>query len=217
LATSSEVRVIEPLEVRYSRLCAEPSDINEHLPLLRALAERCKHVTEIGMRGGVSTTALLAAKPETMISWDINPLAVISQTASDLWCLSKDHTAFQPRVGDSLKVEIEETDLLFIDSFHSGKQLQQELRKHGEKARRFIALHDVELYGEVGEDGSVPGLVPVIRRWRRLEVYPLFRPALWLTNDNGMIVLQREKDAEQNGPFEWSGGTRWVGPGGRSK
>ena len=44
----------------YAALCARPSDINEHLPTLRAYAERVDSVVEMGVRGVVSTWALLA-------------------------------------------------------------------------------------------------------------------------------------------------------------
>ncbi|MHB8734631.1 MAG: class I SAM-dependent methyltransferase [Terriglobales bacterium] len=196
------------LDADFQRLCAEPSDINEHMPLLRALAARCEHVTEFGVRYGLSTVAFLAAQPKTLISWDINIAAILSPNVASLGN-SRGRTDFQPRVGDSLKVEIEETDLLFIDSLHTGRQLQGELRKHGRKARKFIVLHDTESFGEVGEDGSVPGLVYVIRTWRRNECLPLFRPVLRLVNNNGVAVLQRESDVEKNGAFEWAGGVRY--------
>lgn len=198
------------LSEHYEKLCATPSDINEHLPLLKALAERCEHVTEFGVRSAKSTAALLMAKPKTLISWDIDPLAIVSQTIADLWFASRGVTDFQPRVGDSTKVEIEETDLLFIDSLHTGKQLQTELRKHGMKARKFIVLHDTETFGEIGEDGKGPGLVPVIRRWRCTEVFPAWRPVLRLVNNNGLSVLQREKNVGKDGAFDWQGhGTRY--------
>ena len=56
------------LEIKYNELCVTPSDINEHLPTLKVYAEQCEHVTEMGVRGIVSTYALLMGKPKTMIS-----------------------------------------------------------------------------------------------------------------------------------------------------
>ena len=38
-----------------------PSDINEHIEVLKNLADSVKHVTEMGTRTGVSTRAFLAA------------------------------------------------------------------------------------------------------------------------------------------------------------
>ncbi len=49
------------LYVHYAEACGKSSDIHEHLPLLRQLAARCAHVTEMGVRyADGSTIALLA-------------------------------------------------------------------------------------------------------------------------------------------------------------
>ena len=46
------------METIYKRLCEEPSDINEHLPILRQYASHCARVCELGVRGCVSAVAL---------------------------------------------------------------------------------------------------------------------------------------------------------------
>ena len=38
-----------------------PSDINEHIEILKSLADEVNHVTEMGTRTGVSTRAFLAS------------------------------------------------------------------------------------------------------------------------------------------------------------
>lgn len=172
---------------RFEQLCKLPSDINEHLPLLRDLAARCGHVTEFGMRGAVSTTALLEGKPKKLVSWDINPRAVVSQTVLDL--LVETETCFQPRVGDTLEIEIEPTDLLFIDSLHTGAQLKAELERHGAKARKWIAFHDTETFGLVGEDGKAPGLRAAIR-WFQQNQFPIWSLKHDWSNNNGLVVIE---------------------------
>ena len=47
------------------------SDICEHLPTLRNYASRSKHITEMGVRGVVSTWAFLAGKPNVLRSYDM--------------------------------------------------------------------------------------------------------------------------------------------------
>ncbi len=59
------------LETKYRHLCETPSDINDALPVLRQFASKVKHVTEFGIRTAVSTTALLAAQPDRLISYDV--------------------------------------------------------------------------------------------------------------------------------------------------
>ena len=59
------------LEDIYLFLCDTPSDINEHLPVLKELASQSDSVVEMGVRWVVSTFALLAGKPKSLTSMDI--------------------------------------------------------------------------------------------------------------------------------------------------
>lgn len=179
----------------YEKACTTQSDINEHLPLLCSLALECKHITEFGMRGGMSTVALLAGQPETLVSWDINPWAVISQRTADLMAV-KGKTDFQPRVGNTLEIQpIEPTDMLFIDTLHTARQLKAELERHADPAqgrvRKYLVFHDTETFGMKGEDGSEPGLRAAIRWFQREHAFPLWNLIEDRKNNNGLAVLER--------------------------
>lgn len=205
---------ISSIEDYYEAACGTPSDIQEHLPLLRRLAEECAkhgktatreptggHVTELGLRTATgSTLAFLAAKPKQLISWDINPRSVVQQTCLDLIQLGQQHahpTYWQPRTGNTLDITIEETDMIFFDTLHTAKQLLKELMRHGPKARKYLAFHDTETFGMRGEDGTEPGLLAAINRFQK-EYFPLWRCIERRTNNNGLIVLQRESDYEKH-------------------
>ncbi len=177
------------LEARYQAARDTPSDIHAHLPLLRELAGECAHVTEFGLRrGDGSTVALLAGQPDEFISWDINPAAVVSQAVADLLgCAGR--TRFQPRVGNTLRVVIEPTDLLFIDTVHTAPQLKAELLRHGTSTRKYLAFHDTETYGVTGEDGSTPGLRAAIRWFQREHSFPRWRLLHDRRENNGLVVL----------------------------
>ncbi len=184
------------LQLLFDACVGQSSDINEHLPFLRELASKCEHVTEMGMRGARgSTVAFLAAQPQEFISWDLNPYAIVSQAVADLVPLAG-RTQFQPRVGDSLKINIEETDLLFIDTLHTARQLRDELLRHGmnnerqSKVRKYLVFHDTVTFGEKGEDGSLPGLRASLRWFRREQAFPLWKPVYDAENNNGLFVLQ---------------------------
>jgi hypothetical protein len=185
----------------YEAAVSTPSDINEHLPLLCDLASRCDHVTEFGMRGGVSTVALLAGQPKTLISWDVNPAAVISQRCADLM-VRAGKTSFQPRVGDTRAIIIEPTDLLFIDTLHTAEQLKAELIRHADpienRVRKYLVFHDTKTFGMQGEDGSTPGLRAAIRWFQRCHAFPLWQLAVDRENCNGLVVLRRI-DVEDEG------------------
>ena len=197
----------DALEAVYAQAVARPSDIHEHLPLLRALAEKCEHVTELGLRwANGSTVAFLAAQPRALVSWDLDPRAVVSGRVQALLGMAG-RTRFQPRVGDTLEVEVEETDLLFFDTYHTGKHLYAELMRHGDKARKYLVFHDTITFGIVGEDGVEPGLRAAIKRFRR-ERWPLWRVLEDRENCNGLVVLQRETDWErENGQV-----SGWIQP-----
>lgn len=178
------------IQETYIRLCSIPSDINEHLPTLRKYAEQCEHVTEMGVRSIVSTWALLAANPKKMISYDIvhpNKLgANIEVVYSSAAIENIDFTFHETNV---LEVEIEPTDMLFIDTVHNYEQLKQELKLHSSKVKKYIVLHDTVTFGSHDETASGAGLLPAMYEF-------LLNNNNWIIkeqflNNNGLTILQR--------------------------
>jgi len=182
----------ELLEQHYQAACDRPSDINEHLPLLREYASKCEHVTEMGMRGADgSTIALLAAQPKTFIAWDLNPFSVVSQPVANLISMTHgSRTSFEPRTGNTLEINIEKTEMLFIDTLHTAKQLYAELQRHGGNVSKYIAFHDTATFGRTGEDGKAPGLLSAIRQWQMEDAFPLWKLVQDKQNNNGLLILQ---------------------------
>ena len=62
------------LEHKLNQLYQTPSDINEHIPTLIKYGQECNHITEMGVRGIISTWAFLGSAPKKMISYDIKIL-----------------------------------------------------------------------------------------------------------------------------------------------
>ncbi len=173
---------------QYEAARDRPSDINEHLPRLWALAEECRHVTEMGTRTGVSTRAFMYAEPATLMCYDIQHFPTVEEVLMPI----RGSTDLRFITADTLKIEIEETDLLFIDTLHTYAQLKKELELHGNKVRKYLVFHDTETFGEVGEDGRAPGLNAAIYeffdknpRWVSIEKH---------RNNNGLTIL-RSKEA----------------------
>jgi len=169
------------LEELYQERCEQTTDINEHLPLLRSLAAQVDHVTEFGVREGNSTIAFAVARPQMLISYDINPIPFLLEALLA-------HTGFRFIRANVLNVQIEPTDLLFIDTYHSCEQLRFELARHADKVRRFIVLHDTEAFGETGEDGNKPGLAGAVKEFVEQGVWQIHSE---LKNNNGLTVLAR--------------------------
>lgn len=164
------------IEHRYRELCAEVSDINEHLPILREYADRCNHVTELGVRGCVSLFAFLSSKASKVVAVDIG----------NVW--TPDVEKLQFICADDLTIELEETDLLFIDTLHNYNHCIQELRLHGNKVRKYIAFHDTGIFGKDGDDGG-KGLNFAIREY--FDGNPAWRKAYETEKNNGLTIYER--------------------------
>ncbi len=173
------------IKEKYENECKRYSDINEHLPTLKNYSDDCDHITEMGVRDIVSTWAFLMGNPKKLISYDINQIneSIIRDS------LIGTNIEFNFILGDTTKIEIEETDLLFIDTLHNYEQLKIELKLHGNKSKKYIIFHDTTLFGERNETNQGIGLNPAINEfiqenshWVKHEVY---------TNCCGLTILKR--------------------------
>lgn len=170
----------------YEQLCKTPSDINEHLPTLKALTEECETVTEMGVRYCVSTFAFLEGKPKKLTSIDIaHPTSYVHQGGVQAYekvlntakAYGVDFDFIQ---ASTLDIEIEPTDLLFIDTLHTGHQLRQELKLHADKAKKYIVFHDTV--------SCADELMPVINEWLAEGKWKVKEHYM---NNNGILVAQR--------------------------
>lgn len=187
------------LEKKIKEICETPSDINEHILTLIKYGKECEHITEMGVRGIVSTWAFLEGKPKKMISYDIQDPKEWQQDINDVYETSKEYDIdFKFIKANVLNVEIEPTELLFIDTWHAYKQLKQELNLHSGKVSKYIILHDTSSYEFTDETsyekwgdewiGDGKGL------WRAIEefieennnwyIHERFR------NNNGLTILK---------------------------
>jgi hypothetical protein len=177
------------IEKKYEELCKKRSDIWEHLPTLKKYSQECTEITEFGVRGGDSTWALLVGQPGKLTSYDIRDCTI--QGLKEL--ASENGTNFKFIVGDTLKIEIEETDLLFIDTLHNYTQLSQELKLHGNKAKKYIIMHDTTSFEWNGESyigKKERGIWPAISEF--LEQNPHWSIKERFTNNNGLTIISRE-------------------------
>ncbi len=136
------------LEHKYNEICVTPSDIFYHLPTLKKYAEQCETIVELGVRTGLSTIALLMGRPKKLNSYDIERQPEIDQIEA----MAKEaNLDFTFTTANDLEIEIPECDLLWIDSFHTGAQLEKELLLHAGRAKKYMAFHDTTTFWENGE------------------------------------------------------------------
>lgn len=181
----------ELLKSEFESACSAPSDINEHLPVLKSIADECSHVTEMGVRAALSTRAFLHSSAQTIISYDIE----IFDNLQYLFDAAKEAGKRAEYIkADVLNIEIEPTDFLFIDTWHAYDQLIQELRLHGKKANKYIGFHDTHTFGIVGENsyGKVAskGLLYAIDEYMN-ETNGTWRLKLQVYNNNGLTILEK--------------------------
>jgi predicted O-methyltransferase YrrM len=121
-----------------------PSDINEHLLTLNEYANKVNTVTEFGTRFGCSTWAFLNSSAKRIISYDLKKTLEVDELIQIAKESNIDYTFNEL---DTLSIEIENTDLLFIDTLHTYQQLSQELLIHAGKVNKYIILHDTITFG----------------------------------------------------------------------
>lgn len=201
----------EELIEKYEWHCTHPSDIVEHIPVLRNLAREAVSFTEIGLRDMNSTWGILLGLAESgypaprYIGIDIeHPPTAIFDTAERL---AKDNNIdFKFIQANDMDIDtIEETDVLFIDSMHTYCHLTYELEKFSGKARKFIAMHDTDdpwgfiddfqqYHGDKSEypseiDRNKAGLWQAVVDF--LDHHPEWSLYEKRTNNHGFTVLKR--------------------------
>lgn len=167
LAAAAEAAAKATLESLYDRAVNTNTDINQHVPKLKELAEQCSHVTDIGMRPDVSSIGLLAGQPETMLHFLPPRHAPRPWAKRDDYAHVRGNTDVRVFNGNTPAIDLpEETDLLFLDTKHTANQIYLELTKYAPRVRRYIVRHDTAIFGDTGEDGG-PGLKVGIRQYIR--------------------------------------------------
>lgn len=105
-------------------------------------ASECQSVCEFGVYTGLSTTAFMMAHPRKLTSYDIYPDNFIVRDLLEKY--AGDHDIyFEFRTDSSLETQIDETDLLFLDTVHERDHVYRELSLHAPKTRKYIMVHDV--------------------------------------------------------------------------
>lgn len=202
---------MEYIEQKYKSLYNQQSDINEHLPTLYKYSLECESIIELGVRGCISSWALVYgllnnnSKTKKILLNDIEP------------CDINEIIEITKNVDIDIKYEwindlnlniTENVDLVFIDTWHVYGQLIRELNKFSKFTNKYIIMHDTtidEIYGETlrfGWDSNKQsqesgfsieeinkGLQPAIdeflnnnKDWILFEKY---------TNNNGLTILKR--------------------------
>lgn len=210
---------VSELETRYEQARTTPSDISEHIEILRDYARRCDSVLELGVRSCVSSWAFVEGLRD-------NGRDAKRLVCNDLEYHENFDTVKAVAAGVGVRVEHivkndllidvsqESFDMTFIDTWHVYGQLKRELAKFAPVTRKFIAMHDTEVdrvHGEsvrCGWDTAQQSLdsgfpEPEIREGLQravsefLAASPEWTLDLVRTNNNGLTVLARRPRCDQ--------------------
>jgi hypothetical protein len=142
------------IQKKYDTLCRTPSDINEHLPTLFKYATDCESIIELGVRGCISSWALVngllynnKVKKQILLNdikpCDINELLIATSNI--------DIEVTYKWINDLQLDIVHNYDMTFIDTWHVYGQLKRELDKYSKITNKYIVMHDTTIDGIVGE------------------------------------------------------------------
>jgi hypothetical protein len=183
----------ELIVLGFTKAAEESTDMQGHMDTIRRYSSLCSTSVEFGVYDCTSTWALLAGFPKRLTSYDIDrrqEVDAVEQAAA------KAGIDFKFVLGDTAKVDIEPTELLFIDSFHTYEHLTKEFARHADKVSKFILLHDTVTFGNQDQVQDTAGnytgigLSPAINEF-------LQRDTAWtlheqFTHCHGLTVLKRK-------------------------
>ena len=199
----------------YHKKYSEPSDINQHLPILLAYAKHCKHITECGVRNITSSYAFAAA----LVGTSENTYILVdpyksSQMDSFLALCHKEEVNARFLEESDLTCPREKTDLLFIDTWHVYGQLKRELDYWESYVAKYMILHDTTIdaiHGESVRESAYYNIDEQVKTsgFPREEITKGLQPAIeeflakhseWfvdirLVNNNGLTVLRRRESS----------------------
>lgn len=197
------------LEQKYVFNYKTPSDINEHLQTLKRYSDDCTHITECGVRFVVSSYAFalsLKDKGNNKLV-QVDTIKYPQNNTFQSECQNEGVNVVFYEQSD-LECPLEQTDLLFIDTWHIYGHLKRELVRWNSSVNKYIIMHDTttdEVYGETLRVGWDPvkqsretgipveeitkGLWPAIEEF--LIEHPEWKIKERFTNNNGLTILYR--------------------------
>ena len=192
---------MKKIEIKVEQQKNMISDINEHINTLYEYGKKCSHITEMGVRWVSSTWPLIYSNPKKMISYDIVKNENVNEVINLASEYNIDYTFIE---GDVLNLDIEPTELLFIDTLHTYNQLYSELTKHSQKVSKYIILHDTEHFGHIDEviynhaSNIVKstiiikhGLMNAVNDFLKTDNGKEWTIKEIFTNNNGLTILKR--------------------------
>jgi hypothetical protein len=208
---------MDTVKNKYNYLKKTPSDINEHLETLYTYSTKCESVIELGVRGCVSSWALLYGLlnnnsiNKKMFLNDIEKCNIneLVNTIKEINNTTQHNIDVNYEWISDLDLTLNSSyDLTFIDTWHIYGQLKQELNKFSKCTNKYIIMHDTtidEIHGETIRCGSNIDNLLKTTNFTREELTNGLKRAIdeflventnWVlkqkfTNNNGLTILEK--------------------------
>jgi hypothetical protein len=164
------VRDLEQLRQQFVSHEIQPTkwlgDSPDRFDTYQRYAAQVQSVTEFGVYTGLSTCAWLMGRPQRLRSYDITDQYLTVLPELEHAALTQG-TDFQFAIGNSLEINIEPVDLLFIDTVHKRDHARAEIQRHHAQVRRYMVFHDTADWPGVFQ--AVIGFVMENRGWHIVE------------------------------------------------
>jgi len=197
------------LEDYYFEKSQNPSDIYQHLVVLREYAGKCDSVVECGVREVVSSYAFavgLKCNPNNSYLL-VDPYKSKQIDGFLDMCKNEGVNATFCNMSD-IDCPLVKTDMLFIDTWHVYGHLKRELAYWHSSVKKYIVMHDTTVDEWQGEtirmgcnaqqqhlESGIPieeilkGLWPAVQEF--LDEHPEWKIEKRFTNNNGLTILSR--------------------------
>jgi len=180
---------------------AENINTNSQMIPFMEWCRRVKHITIVGFGQGLATLCALSAKPDTIVIYDHNQIDINEyQEIANNYNIK---LVFHNRM--ILEDEkIEETDMMFINSFQEGNFVNTVCQKFAQFVERYIVIQDTYTFAhqpapgiQLGNGGQPIGMVFGINNFLQTnDPWHIAENLYWAP---GLTMLYRRKDLLDNG------------------
>jgi len=166
---------------RFEEIKKNSSDINELVEDIFNHTKGCNIAVSLGIMKGDAAFALLLGC-QHHISIDSNASRDTLNFLNDYFG-SKSSSIIQNTYDP---IDLEEFDVLFVDSAHTADCVEKELKTHAYKVNKFIIFHDTHTFGDVGEDGGEGIKKPIYDFLSKNQEWKIIYE---INHNNGMIII----------------------------
>jgi hypothetical protein len=179
-------RTLDQLKTDFINYSIQPTnwlgDSPSRFDIYSKYAAMVDSVTEFGVYTGLSTTAFMAGNPKSLISYDITDeyISILPELYENSKILGID---FKFEIKNSLEIDINNTDLLFIDTVHTYDHCLAEINKHHTKVNKFMMFHDTTAW---------PGVFDAIVEFLKYNID--WHIVYHCNKNSGLMILEKYND-----------------------